>query len=425
MIERFSKSVLPNGVRVLTESMPETHSVSMGIWVAVGSRDEEPHYSGISHFIEHMIFKGTARRSALDIAKVFDQMGGLSNAFTTKEATCFHARVLDSHLDRVVELFSDIFLNSRFDSGEVEKERQVILQEISMVQDLPDDLVYELFNAFYWPENGLGRSILGNEETVREIDSENLKAYVERAYTGSKVLVTAAGNIEHDAFMDKIGGLFGTVGARNGYAARLRPIPNLRVKFYPRALEQAHILVGFQGPSSSEEERYAALLLNAILGGSMSSRLFQEVREKRGLAYSIYSFFSSYEDVGMIGIYAGVSPGEVATVVDITRSELANIADGPLLAEEIEAARDYIKGGLLLSAENTDTRMTRLAKNEINLGTVLTYEEVLRSIDAVTEEKIKELAGGCLRAGASMVCLGPVKDSDVGRCEILLSSGHQ
>jgi len=415
MKEPFSKTVLPNGIRVLTEHMPHVHSVSLGIWVAAGSRDENDADSGISHFIEHMLFKGTRQRSALDIAKSFDQMGGLSNAFTTKENTCFHAKVLDSHLDRALELFADIILRSKFDSDEMEKERQVILQEISMVEDSPDDLIHDLFTASYWPGNGLGRSILGTSETVSAMAPERLKFHVARAYAGPTLLLVAAGSVDHHRLVDRVAGLFGDIPPRADLPRRTRPKPNLGASVIRKDLEQAHLLIGFEGPSATDPGRYPAMLMNVILGGSMSSRLFQEIRERRGLAYSIYSFLSAYEDVGTLGVYAGISPDEIATVTEIIQEEIAKIAREPVDPDELDAARDHVKGGLLLSAESTDARMTRLAKNEITLGKFVSYEEVLQALDAVTGEEIMTLAEASLGGGASMVCLGPVSDAEAGR----------
>ncbi len=420
MKQQYSKSILPNGVRVLSEYIPNVCSVSVGIWVTVGSRDEKTQDFGISHFIEHMIFKGTERRSALDIAKAFDQMGGFSNAFTSKETTCFYAKVLDSQLDRVLELLSDIFLHSRFDEVETERERQVILQEISMLEDSADEFVHELFSKFYWSGDGLGRSVLGTVDNVQAISPQDLKDYVNKNYVGPNILVAAAGNIDHTSFMAKVDRLFGGISPDDSHLSHSRPVPHLGAQFFHRDLEQLHVLMGYRGPSSPDPKRYNALLLNVVLGGSMSSRLFQEIREKRGLAYSVYSFLSSFQDTGMLGIYAGISPKEAPTVVEMMQGELARLADQSLGYAELEAARDHIKGALFLSAENTDSRMTRLANNEITLGRFVSYDEVIRSIDAVTPADIQQMARDCLEGGAAMVCLGPIRDEDARSCEKLV-----
>ncbi|HID98311.1 MAG TPA: insulinase family protein [Thermodesulfobacteriaceae bacterium] len=420
--ERCSKTVLPNGIRVLTEHMPGIRSVSVGIWVTTGSRDESLSCAGISHFIEHMIFKGTARRSALDIAKAFDQMGGLSNAFTSKETTCFHAKVLDTHLDDVLELLADIFLHSIFEPVEIERERQVILQEINMVEDSPDDLVHELFSEFFWHGNRLGGSILGAPETVRSFDSLMLRQHMTRFYAGPEIVISASGNLEHQPFVRKIERLFTRISPATDLPQRATPNPARGCKSFPRDLEQIHTIMGFPGISASDPRRYAALLLNVILGGSMSSRLFQEVREKRGLAYSIYSFLTSYEDTGMLGIYAGVSPDQVCKVTGLMYSELLKIAHKSVDARELDAARSHVKGSLFLSAENSDSRMTRLARNEISLGKFLTFDHVIEALDSVTPDHIKDIAAGFVEKGAALVCLGPVTDSQADKCENMVSA---
>ncbi|OPL15991.1 MAG: hypothetical protein AVO38_01640 [delta proteobacterium ML8_D] len=417
MDQQYNKSVLSNGIRVLTEHIPNVRSVSIGVWVNVGARDEDAGNTGISHFIEHMIFKGTERRTALDIAKAFDQMGGFSNAFTSKEITCFHAKVLDIHLERALDLFADIFLHSRFDEKEVDRERQVIMQEIKMLEDSPDELIHDLFNNFYWPGNTLGRSILGTLDNVSAINSRILKDFIAKAYVGPKVLIAAAGNLEHESFLDKINELFGGLVSVNGHSFYSRPVPHLGTQFIEKDLEQLHVLMGYEGPCSSGPQRYPALLLNVILGGSMSSRLFQEIREKRGFAYSVYSFFSSFRDTGMLGIYAGIAEKQFAKTVELMHRELKKLSDQYIEEDELEAAREHIKGGLLLSAESTDSRMTRLAKNEINLGRFVSYDEVIRKINAVTPEDIRQMATRCLRGGSALVCLGPIPEGETGSYE--------
>ncbi len=418
----YRKSTLPNGIRVITEYVPNVHSVSMGIWVALGSRDELPEDSGMAHFIEHMIFKGTSRYSALDIAKVFDQMGGISNAFTSKETTCFYVKVLDSHLDKALEILSDIFLHSRFDSMELEKERQVILQEIRMVQDSPEELIHDLFSRDFWPDNGLGRSVLGTEDTVRSVQSESLRNYVNKTYVGPKVILAAAGNVEHDAFLARVSPVFSTVSDKDGYSARSRPTPGFGARFFMRDLEQVHMLMGFNGISASDPMRYPAMLMNVMLGGSMSSRLFQEIREKRGLAYSVYSFLSAYQDAGLLGIYAAVSPDRASSVASLMLKEVDRLGGELVEPAELEAARDHVKAGILLSSENTDNRMTRLARNEMNLGRRVEVSEEIRAIEEVTAEDIRQVARLCLEKGRALTCLGPLSDLEAGRCEDIIKS---
>ena len=419
----FDKTVLPNGIRVLSEKVPGSRAVSIGVWVTAGSRDEPWELSGISHFIEHMIFKGTANRSALEIAKTFDRLGGFSNAFTSKETTCFHAKVLDSHLDIIMELLSDIFLNSVFDPLEVDRERQVILQEISMMEDSPDELVHELFNVNFWKGNPVERSILGSPDTVSLISSDSLKTHIREYYTGKKVLISASGNIDHDDLCSRAQGLFSCLGDGNHLPARTAPEPNFDIFFKKKDLEQTHVLLGLPGPSSSDPGRYRTVLMNVILGGSMSSRLFQEVREKRGLAYAVYSFVSSLNDSGLLGIYAGVAPENTGEAVSIIRKEMEKMATDTVDEAEIQAAKDNIKGGLLLSSENTDSRMSRIARNEIDLGQYISYEEVVENIESVTAEEIRNCAADLLHDGVAAAIVGPSGNGEIEKCRKILA-GH-
>ncbi len=416
----FQKSTLANGIRVLTERMPGSRAVSVGIWVATGSRDEPGELSGISHFIEHMIFKGTEERSALDIAKTFDRLGGFSNAFTSKETTCFHAKVLDSHLDIVLELLSDIFLNSVFDQMEVERERLVILQEISMVEDSPDECIHELFNENFWKGNPIERSILGTPETVSRIGSEDLRGHMRRFSDGERVLISAAGNIEHDKFCKEVERLFSSAISRKEPIKRVPPRANFGCFVRQKDLEQSHCLLGLKGPSAKDGERYKALVMNVILGGSMSSRLFQEIREKRGLAYAVYSFVSTFQDAGTIGIYAGVSPENTSKVVELIMKELENLSREIISEAELQAAKDNIKGGLLLSADNTDSRMTRIARNEIDLGRYVSYEDVVSEIDKITTNDVKDTLKKYLDEGIALTLLGPIKDREISCCKKII-----
>lgn len=412
----FKKSTLSNGVRVLTERLTESRAVSVGIWVSTGSRDEPEELSGISHFIEHMIFKGTENRSALDIAKTFDRLGGFSNAFTSKETTCFHAKVLDSHLDIVLELLADIFLNSTFDPIEVERERQVILQEISMVEDSPDELVHELFNRSFWQGNPVERSILGTPQSVTKITSDHLRKHMMRFATAPHVLVSAAGNIDHDQFCKKIESFFSCLPDNGTYGERQAPKSTFDCFFKEKELEQTHIMVGLNGPSSIDPDRYPTLLMNVILGGSMSSRLFQEIREKRGLAYAVYSFVSTLQDAGFLGIYAGVAPENGCKVLELVRNEVERLANEDVSDAELAAAKDNIKGGILLSSDNTDARMTRIARNEIDLGKYVSYDDVVKKIEEVDASQIKSCAQKYLSQGMAAALLGPLGEKDKERC---------
>ncbi len=418
----YKKSRLPNGIRVVTERVPASSAVSVGIWVNAGSRDEPEELSGISHFIEHMIFKGTENRTALEIAKTFDRLGGFSNAFTSKETTCFHAKVMESHLDTVMDLLADIFLNSVFHPVEVERERQVILQEISMVEDSPDDLIHELFSRHFWRGNQVERSILGTPETVSTIRPDTLKQHMRDFYVGDRVVVSAAGCVDHDEFVKRVEALFSEVPGRMSPNGRQRPRPHYGLKTHRKELEQTHMLLGMPGPEAGNPERYKYLLMNVILGGSMSSRLFQEIREKYGLAYAVYSFISSFEDAGMLGIYAGVAPENSAKVMELAIREMEKLADNSLDEQELDHAKDHVKGGLLLSSENSDSRMSKIARDELYLGRFVSYDELVEKIDAVSREDIRQCAQECISNGLAAVLLGQVSQEQEQACRQIIES---
>ena len=401
-------------MRVVTERISHLHSVSMGIWLNVGSRDEEENESGLTHFIEHMLFKGTQQRSALEIAKQLDAVGGMSNAFTSKENTCFHAKVLDTHLPLVVEILSDIFLQSVFDQVEVEREREVILQEINMVEDTPDEYVHILFNKNFWDGNSLGRPIFGNVQTVKSFTREMILEYLNRGYHPDRIVLTAAGNVNHQEFLELVGPAFSNIERHGHNFDRTPPRANSRVDLYPRDIEQIHLCLGTRGTSLHEKERYCCSILNVILGGSMSSRLFQEVRERRGLAYSIYSFLSSQTDTGMMGIYGAVRPDNIKETLELIRQELIRFKREPISDTELRAAKEHIKGGIYLAAENTDNRMSRLAKNEMIFNRFVTYEEIEADLERVTVEDIQALAQQIFQPEVmSLVLLGQVNGLDV------------
>jgi len=407
----YRKTTLGNGVRILTETLPHFYSVSAGIWCDIGSRDERSDEErGITHFIEHMFFKGTRRRNALDIAKEFDAIGGYANAFTSKEQLCLHARVLDRHLPKVVEILQDLFLNSVFEPDEIERERQVILQEINMIEDTPDDYVHILFQDLFWRSHPLGHPVYGAEGSVSRIRREQIVRYLPRALGSESVVVAAAGNLGHQAFVDLVAPTFEGLVPAEPALPRTVPSSRAMVEAYNRELEQVHICLGGEACSLKDERRFAYNMLNVVLGGGMSSRLFQEVREKRGLAYAVYSFVSSYEDAGMFGVYAGVGPDRVEETLEVVREELARLAREPVSEEELFGAREYLKGSLYLGMENTDSRMTRLAKNELLFHRQIPFEEMERRLDEVTAEDMRKLMADLLERpdGLAAVLLGPV-----------------
>ncbi|MEW5913648.1 MAG: pitrilysin family protein [Thermodesulfobacteriota bacterium] len=383
--------------------------MTAGLWMEVGSRDEEPAQGGISHFIEHMAFKGTARRDALAIARELDRLGGLANAFTSKEFTCFHARTLASHLPDIADILTDIFLNPAFAPAEMERERQVILQEISSVEDTPDELVHVLFGQQYWPGSPLGRPVLGTVESVAGLNREDLLAYVAAGYAPQRLVVAAVGDLEHQRLLELMGPALSGLSARPGANGRRPPASQPGLMVVPRASEQVHVALGAPAPSAVDPDRFAAALMNVILGGNMSSRLFQEVREKRGLAYAVYSYLSSYSDCGLLGVYLGVAPDRAAEALSVVRAEMARLAAEPVTGEELAHAKEHTKGSILLAAENPENRMARLARNEFNFGREVTLEEVAAAVEAVSVDDIIRLAARCLDpARLGVTVLGPV-----------------
>jgi predicted Zn-dependent peptidase len=406
-----NKTILDNGVRVVSMTMPHVHSVSMGVWVQVGARDETDAESGLSHFIEHMIFKGTVRRSAFQIAKEFDAIGGQTNAFTSMEHTCYHARVLDTHLETMVDILSDIFLNSIFDEREVARERPVIFQELGMVEDSPEELVHTMMGPVFWGGHPLGRSILGSRENIQAFDSHTIKDFFKRLYQPDRIIIAVAGNVVHERLIDKVGPVFSTIAAGNGFASRGLPATGCGIKMKHRDLEQSHICLGMNGVSVADPRRFSASLINTIFGGNMSSRLFQIIREERGLAYSIYSFLSVFADSGMFGVYTAVAPTETNTSLDLIMDQIRRLKREPVSDDALEDAKAFIKGNLLMAAESPDNQMVRLAQNEYYFGRTIPIQSVIDSIHAVTAEDLLSLAEDLWGSGnAALTILGPGVD---------------
>jgi predicted Zn-dependent peptidase len=401
---------LPNGLRIATRRMPHARSIAMGVWVDVGARDEAEADSGLSHMIEHMIFKGTACRSAYQIAKAFDAIGGHTNAFTSLETTCYHAKVADTHQATMVDLLGDIFLHSTFSPEEIERERTVILQEIRMVEDSPEELAHTLAFSHLWGDHPLGRSILGTPENLAAFDQQRIQAFVHRNYRPERIVIAAAGNLSHDRIRGLLAPTFGALTA--GEAAippRQAPVARSPVRVVQRPLEQVHLLLTGPGVRVTDERRYAVSLLNSILGGNMSSRLFQAIRERQGLAYSVYSFVSSFTDSGMIGIYAAVAPENIRETLERIAAEFRRLADTPVGAQRLADAKAFTKGSLLLAAESNENQMMRLAQNEIYAGRFIPMDEVTERIDAVGAGEIRDLAAELLDpARLALTALGPV-----------------
>ena len=371
--------------------MPYVRSVAIGLWVKVGSRYERAEYAGVSHFIEHLLFKGTESRSAEDIARAIDGVGGTLDAFTSRENTCFYAKVLGEHLPLAMDLLSDLLLHPKLDPEDVEKERRVVLEEIKMVEDDPDDLIHDLFAQQVWRDHPLGRPILGTRQTLQAITRQDVLDQLRDFYQPDRLIVAAAGDLEHARVVELVRAALGDWGGRSVPTNGGTPVCTLTVHHEERDSSQLHLVLGAEGLPYSHPHRYAFFLQNAILGSSMSSRLFQEIREKRGLAYSIYSYQASYLDSGLMAVYAGTSAESYQQVVDLIRTEFARLRDEPVDLEEFRRAKEQLKGNLLLGLEGTSSRMTRLAKAEIYFQRYFDLDEIIRGIDDVSADAFAEL----------------------------------
>ena len=412
----YRKLILDNGVRLVTERIPTLKSVTVGIWVNTGSRDETSAQAGYSHFIEHMFFKGTTTRSATDISREIDALGGEMNAFTTRETTTFYVKVLDQHLPKALDLLSDLFLRSRLDRKEIEKEKQVVLEEIRMVQDDPEDLVQELHTKLIMGRHPLSRPILGRESTIVRLSRQNLLEYIDSQYPPEEIVVAVAGNFDQRQLEKTMARAFGGYRKSSSNISRKRWPPELQggVTMKQKPLEQVHICVGFEGVAAGHKDRYAVYALNSVLGGSVSSRLFQEVREKRGLSYSIYSFLSGYSDVGTITVYAGIRAREVVRVLDVVYREIRKLARHGIDGHELKRTKDQMKGSLMLSLESSHSRMNKLAKDELIAGTHTTLEDLIAEIDGVTEQQVFQTAQNLFATDRiALTGLGPLSPRQV------------
>ncbi|HMK34705.1 MAG TPA: pitrilysin family protein [Desulfomonilaceae bacterium] len=404
----YRKTTLDNGIRIVTEEIPYLQSVSLGIWVRSGSRFEHPAVNGICHFIEHMLFKGTHRRSAFDIAKEIDSVGGALNAFTSKELTSFYCRVLSENMGLAVDLLSDIFLNASFPEDEIEREKQVICQEIHQMEDSPEDLVHEILGIQFWKDDPLGQPILGTIPSVTNLDRETMVTFKKDYYTPDEIIICVAGKLEHDAVVDLLAGHMAAVPRRPSQSVLHMAKADTSAYVAERDLEQVHFCIGMEGPSAVDQKRHAAYILNTILGGGMSSRLFQEVREKRGLAYSVYSFLSSFSDTGIFGLYAGCDPDRMEELLSVTGKETLNLARN-LTEDDIVTAKSQIKGSIILAMESTDSRMNRLAKGEYYFGRYISLAEIITSIESVTHDELVTVAEEMINARRfTIVAVGPI-----------------
>ncbi|ASW54076.1 pitrilysin family protein [Plantactinospora sp. KBS50] len=414
------RTVLPSGLRVITESIPAMRSVSFGIWVSVGSRDETGAQAGVSHFLEHLLFKGTNRRSALDISAEIEAVGGETNAFTTKEYTCYYARVLDDDLPLAVDVMCDLVADSVLDPADVETERGVILEEIAMHDDEPGDEVHDLFARALYGDHPLGRLISGTEETVSPLSRRQIQDFYRRRYVPPAIVIAAAGNLEHSVVVKRVRQAIAGSPLERGPAqpAAIRPshpappVSTGGVVVEHKETEQAHVVLGCPGIGRLDERRFALGVLNNVLGGGMSSRLFQEIRERRGLAYSVYSYASQYADGGLFAVYAGCAPGKVDEVLGLARAGLAEVAANGITAAELARGKGMTKGGYVLGLEDTGSRMSRLAKGEFLYGDLMAVDELLARVDAVTVEEVNALAAELLSQPMSLAVVGPFDPAD-------------
>ena len=392
-VRNIRRQKLPNGLTLITEQMQHIRSASIGIWLQTGSRDEDPEWNGISHFIEHMVFKGTKNRTAEEIARQVDSIGGNMDAFTAKECICFNVKVLDEHLPTALDILSDLVLHPVFDANDIARERGVILEEIKMDEDNPDNLVHEIFTQNFWKDHPLGKPILGTKETVRRFDRDPiLDAYGHRFAPGN-IIVSAAGNLDHDQFVDLVTRHFEHMKPRsNGFHSSVPKIVSRIILRNKKALEQVQLCVGVPAHPIAHEKRHAGYILNTVLGGGMSSRLFQNIRERQGLAYSIYSDLNPYRDTGCLAVYAGTSLASAAKVVQSVVSEFRKLKNEPVPEEELRRAKAQLKGSLMLSLESSTSRMSNLARQEMYFDHFYDLDELIARIEAVTAEDLTSLA---------------------------------
>jgi predicted Zn-dependent peptidase len=392
-LRNIRREVLPNGLTILTEEMPHIRSVSIGIWVKTGSRHEDPEYNGISHFVEHMVFKGTKTRTAEDIARQIDSIGGNMDAFTAKECICFNVKVLDEHVPIAMDVLTDLVLNPVFDADDIRRERGVILEEIKMDEDNPDYLVHEIFAQNFWKDHPLGKPILGTKDTVRRFEQPLLFEYYGKRFAPSNLIVAAAGSLKHEEFVQLVKERFQQLAASQNGFHETPPKTQARIIMRnKKSLEQVQICVGVPSHPISHEKRFASYVLNTLLGGGMSSRLFQNIRERQGLVYAIFSELNPYRDTGCLSIYAGTSKQSAPKVVDSVVQEFRKLKSEQVPAEELRRAKDQLKGSLMLSLESSTARMSNLARNEMYFQRFFSMDELIRSIEAVTAEELTQLA---------------------------------
>ncbi|HHZ17009.1 MAG TPA: insulinase family protein [Clostridia bacterium] len=406
------KKQLENGVRILTEKVPGVRSVSLGVWVGAGSRHENEDNAGISHYIEHMLFKGTEKRSATDIAEALDSVGGQLNAFTTKEYTCYYTKTLDEHFDLALDVLADMFFNSQFAEKALEKERSVIEEEIKMYEDTPDEFIHDLFVNTAWPEHPLGKPILGTMESLSKIKRQDIFAYLKEKYVANRIVIAVAGNIKHEEIQEKLAAIFARMEPQTGKEELVPPEQTAEnATNLTREIGQVQICLGTGGLSQHDERLYVATILNNVLGGGLSSRLVQSIREERGLAYSVFSYHTAFCDTGLFTFYAGTSPARYAEVIQLILREIDDVLTRGITEKELQRAKEQLKGSLFLGLENVSSRMTRLGRNELCLNRIVPLSEVVERINAVSLDDVKTLARDLFGAKHfTLSTIGPLKE---------------
>ena len=412
----YDRTVLDNGITVITERIDAVRSVALGIWAAAGSRDELPAEAGISHFLEHMMFKGTPTRSAKEISEAFERLGAEVNAFTSKEYTCYYSRVIDRHLPEAFGILADMVVDSQMDEEACRSEREVVLEEISRAEDTPDDKVHDLFAQALWPDHPIGRPVLGRKETVGGFLPADALSYTGRRYRSGDIVVAAAGNVTHAEIVELAMKLLAGVpqGSRAEREVRT-PVPDRHLCVATKDTEQAHICWGTFGVTADDDDRFAQSVLDAVLGGGMASRLFQEIREKRGLAYAVYSYSSPYVDTGAFTIYAGTRPDNTEQVVRLIAAEVEKVIENGITAEELDRARESVKGHLVLGLENTNTRMVRLGRAEVGGLEILSIDELIERYGAVSLDDVQRVARATLGGPRTLALVGPHPESDIDK----------
>ncbi|MDA1475491.1 M16 family metallopeptidase [Bacillus changyiensis] len=406
MIKRYT---CQNGVRIVLENNPTVRSVAIGVWIGTGSRHETPDINGISHFLEHMFFKGTKTRTARDIAESFDRIGGQVNAFTSKEYTCYYAKVLDEYASYALDILADMFFHSSFDEEELKKEKNVVYEEIKMYEDTPDDIVHDLLSKASFGNHSLGYPILGSEETLAKFNGASLRKYIDEHYTPDRVVISIAGNVS-ESFIKEAEKHFGSYEAAGNRTGMTEPDFHYEKLARKKETEQAHLCLGFKGLKAGHSEIYDLIVMNNILGGSMSSRLFQDVREDKGLAYSVFSFHSSYEDSGMVTIYGGTGANQLQLLSETIHETLRVLKSEGVTPKELENSKEQMKGSLMLGLESTNSKMSRNGKNELLLGKHRTLDEMLETLNAVNLERVNRLVKQIFTDDYSMALISPTGD---------------